>query len=154
MCFDYFFVNSVKLPYLCGFCLKLQFFKICFSNKNICRTVGCNDYGFHLIHRKRSPFTSRERLFFQQYKTTTSGNTKKIHLGLTKMDFVVINYSAISVTTPEPTVLPPSRIANLKPFSIAIGVISSTFILTLSPGIHISTPSGREITPVTSVVLK
>ncbi len=67
---------------------------------------------------------------------------------------VKTNYSAMSVTTPEPTVLPPSRIANLRPFSIAIGVISSTFILTLSPGIHISTPSGSEITPVTSVVLK
>ena len=38
--------------------------------------------------------------------------------------------------------------------SIAIGVISSTSISTLSPGIHISTPSGRVITPVTSVVLK
>ena len=29
----------------------------------------------------------------------------------------------ISVTTPDPTVLPPSRIANLSPSSIAIGVI-------------------------------
>ena len=40
------------------------------------------------------------------------------------------------------------------PFSIAIGVISSTSISTLSPGMHISVPSGRVITPVTSVVLK
>ena len=31
----------------------------------------------------------------------------------------------ISVTTPDPTVLPPSRIANRSPSSIAIGVISS-----------------------------
>ena len=31
----------------------------------------------------------------------------------------------MSATTPEPTVLPPSRIANLNPFSIAIGVINS-----------------------------
>ena len=35
-----------------------------------------------------------------------------------------------------------------------IGVISSTSISTLSPGMHISTPSGRAITPVTSVVRK
>ena len=54
----------------------------------------------------------------------------------------------------EPTVLPPSRIAKRRPTSIAIGVISSTSISTLSPGIHISVPSGSEIVPVTSVVLK
>ena len=64
------------------------------------------------------------------------------------------NYSATSVTTPEPTVRPPSRIAKRRPFSIAMGVISSTFITTLSPGMHISTPSGREMMPVTSVVRK
>ena len=65
-----------------------------------------------------------------------------------------INYSFTAITAPEPTVLPPSRIAKRRPTSIAIGVISSTSISTLSPGIHISTPSGREIVPVTSVVLK
>ena len=42
-------------------------------------------------------------------------------------------------TTPEPTVLPPSRIAKRRPVSQAIGVISSTVISTLSPGRHIST---------------
>ena len=64
------------------------------------------------------------------------------------------SYARMSITTPEPTVLPPSRIAKRRPFSIAIGVMSSTFISTLSPGRHISTPSGRPIVPVTSVVLK
>ena len=39
-------------------------------------------------------------------------------------------------------------------FSMAIGVISSTVISTWSPGRHISTFSGRVMTPVTSVVLK
>jgi len=34
------------------------------------------------------------------------------------------------------------------------GAISSTFIVVLSPGMHISTPSGRLIVPVTSVVRK
>jgi hypothetical protein len=63
-------------------------------------------------------------------------------------------YSTISVTTPAPTVRPPSRIANLSSGSIAIGVISSTSIATLSPGITISTPSGRCAAPVTSVVRK
>ncbi len=63
-------------------------------------------------------------------------------------------YSATSITTPEPTVRPPSRMAKRRPFSMAMGVISSTFMSTLSPGIHISVPSGRVMTPVTSVVRK
>ena len=44
-------------------------------------------------------------------------------------------------TTPAPTVLPPSRIANLKPLSIAIGANSVTLKDTLSPGITISVPA-------------
>ena len=56
------------------------------------------------------------------------------------------------MTVPAPTVRPPSRIANFDPFSIATGVISSARMLVLSPGITISTPSGRNIDPVTSVV--
>jgi len=63
-------------------------------------------------------------------------------------------YSMISTTRPEPTVLPPSRIANRLPSSIAIGLPNSISIVTLSPGMHISTPSGRCAAPVTSVVLK
>lgn len=65
-----------------------------------------------------------------------------------------INYSWIVATTPAPTVRPPSRIENLVPSSIAIGAISSTVISMLSPGITISTPSGRLQIPVTSVVRK
>jgi len=57
-------------------------------------------------------------------------------------------------TTPAPTVRPPSRIANRKPCSIAIGAINSTSILMLSPGITISTPSANFTEPVTSVVRK
>ena len=64
------------------------------------------------------------------------------------------NYARILATTPDPTVLPPSRIAKRRPSSQAIGVISSTVISTLSPGRHISTSAGSSITPVTSVVLK
>ena len=73
---------------------------------------------------------------------------------LTHTKFISLYYSIISATTPEPTVLPPSRIAKRSPFSIAIGVISSTVISTWSPGRHISTSAGRPIVPVTSVVLK
>ncbi len=60
----------------------------------------------------------------------------------------------ISVTTPEPTVLPPSRTAKRNPWSIAIGLISSPVTVTLSPGITISTPGFNVTTPVTSVVRK
>ena len=64
------------------------------------------------------------------------------------------DYFAILATTPAPTVRPPSRIAKRRPSSIAIGVISSTSMETLSPGMHISVPSGSVMTPVTSVVRK
>ena len=67
---------------------------------------------------------------------------------------IIYYYSIILVTTPEPTVLPPSRIENLNPSSIAIGVINSIVNLELSPGITISIPSSNWISPVTSVVLK
>ena len=64
------------------------------------------------------------------------------------------NYSMIVATRPEPTVRPPSRIANVRPCSIATGWMSSIVISTLSPGMHISVPAGSSQTPVTSVVLK
>ncbi len=63
------------------------------------------------------------------------------------------NYSIISVTIPAPTVLPPSLIANLNPFSNATAYINSTSIVIFSPGFAISVPSGNIIVPVTSAVL-
>src|SRR3954453_20450422 len=60
----------------------------------------------------------------------------------------------IPVTTPEPTVRPPSRMAKRRPASMGIGWMSSVSIWTLSPGMTISTPSGRCALPVTSVVRK
>ena len=63
-------------------------------------------------------------------------------------------YSMIVATRPDPTVRPPSRIAKRRPCSIATGWISSIVISTLSPGMHISVPSGSSQTPVTSVVRK
>lgn len=65
-----------------------------------------------------------------------------------------VTYSITLDTTPEPTVLPPSRIAKRRPSSMAIGTRSSTLISTLSPGITISRPPNRLAVPVTSVVLK
>ena len=63
-------------------------------------------------------------------------------------------YFEMLATTPAPTVRPPSRMAKRRPSSMAIGAISSTSIVTLSPGITISTPSGSFTIPVTSVVRK
>ncbi len=64
------------------------------------------------------------------------------------------DHSVIDATMPAPTVRPPSRIAKRSFSSMAIGTISSTSTVTLSPGITISVPSGSETTPVTSVVRK
>ena len=65
-----------------------------------------------------------------------------------------LTYSMILVTTPAPTVRPPSRMAKRKPSSIAIGLMRPTSIFTLSPGITISTSAGSSTVPVTSVVRK
>src|SRR5439155_15865992 len=61
-------------------------------------------------------------------------------------------YAITFVTTPAPTVCPPSRMANRSPSSSAIGVPSVTSRFTLSPGTTISRPSGSFTSPVTSVV--
>ena len=65
-----------------------------------------------------------------------------------------ICYSMISVTRPAPMVRPPSRMAKRWAFSIAMGAMRLITMLILSPGMTISTPSGRSQTPVTSVVRK
>jgi len=63
-------------------------------------------------------------------------------------------YLTTLVTTPAPTVRPPSRTAKRRPSSMAIGWISSISMFVLSPGMTISWPSGSLIEPVTSVVRK
>src|SRR5207237_6899867 len=56
-------------------------------------------------------------------------------------------YARMSVTMPEPTVLPPSRIAKRSPWSIAIGEISSAVIVTLSPAPPPPPPAPPPPTP-------
>src|SRR5439155_23723313 len=63
-------------------------------------------------------------------------------------------YAITCVTTPAPTVRPPSRMAKRSSRSMAMGIISSTSISMLSPGITISVPAGSFTVPVTSVVRK
>src|SRR5579859_1821969 len=81
-----------------------------------------------------------------------SSNLWSYALSRMRMRCLAIGQPATSVITPAPTVWPPSRIAKRCPCSMAIGVISSTSMLTLSPGMIISTPAGISIAPVTSVV--
>ena len=95
-------------------------------------------------------------IFFLKWQERRDSNPQPpvLETGALPVELHSSSYSTISVTTPEPTVLPPSRIANLTPLSIAIGAIISTSIAILSPGMTISVPAGKEQTPVTSVVLK
>ena len=111
----------------------------CFAISNLInlRTILFLEY-------RKTPETLRFRGILR-LDTTLSCDNKSIFR---------LYYSMIVATRPDPTVRPPSRIAKRRPSSIAIGVISSTDISTLSPGMHISVPSGKLQTPVTSVVLK
>ncbi len=67
---------------------------------------------------------------------------------------IAFDHSMMDATTPAPTVRPPSRMAKRSFSSMAIGTIRATSIVTLSPGITISVPSGSDTMPVTSVVRK
>ena len=62
----------------------------------------------------------------------TTKPQKPKSLGLISSIYSVIryDYSMMEATVPDPTVRPPSRIANLRPSSIATGWISSTVIVT------------------------
>ena len=111
----------------------------CFAISNLInlRTIPFLEY-------RKTPETLRFRGILR-LDTTLSCDNKSIFR---------LYYSMIVATRPDPTVRPPSRIAKVRPWLIAIGWISSIVISMLSPGMHISVPSGRLKTPVTSVVLK
>ena len=88
-----------------------------------------------------------------------SGGTRTHNLrfwrpALYQLNYAPKRYLIILVTTPAPTVLPPSLIAKFKLSFIAIGVINFTENFPSSPGITISVPDGKVTSPVTSVVLK
>ena len=109
----------------------------------------------YVFGQRVAPVLKKLRPFCQNYSFLKLPDTRRCREESVYLsDISNLNYSKISPTTPEPTVRPPSRIAKRRPFSQAIGVMSSTFMLTLSPGRHISTSSGRLMIPVTSVVLK
>ena len=87
------------------------------------------------------------------------GRDETAHQGLVaeveqQLNYAPKRYLIILVTTPAPTVFPPSLIAKFKFSFIAIGVINLTVNFPSSPGITISVPDGNVTSPVTSVVLK
>src|SRR5215217_4781369 len=89
----------------------------------------------------------RRRLVEQLVIESLETNTNLCCVG-----HLLVFHSIILVTTPAPTVLPPSRMAKRICSSRATVVISSTSTVTLSPGITILMPSGNITEPVTSVV--
>src|SRR5207247_3208615 len=97
-------------------------------------------------------FETNPDLSRHRFLTNAEVGTRKSERAVPRSAFPVPRYFKILVTTPAPTVRPPSRIAKRSPSSIAIGVISSIVIFVLSPGITISTPAGSSTVPVTSVV--
>ena len=117
---------------------------------------------FHLAdkHFTVSNLINLRTILFLEYRKTpeTQGFWGILRLDTTlscdNKSILRLYYSMIVATRPDPTVRPPSRIAKVRPWLIAIGWISSIVISMLSPGMHISVPSGRLQTPVTSVVLK
>ena len=74
--------------------------------------------------------------------------------GLVHPRHLCARYSMILVTTPAPTVRPPSRMAKRRFSSMAIGTMRFTVNETLSPGMTISMFGGSSTEPVTSVVRK
>ena len=97
--------------------------------------------------------------FITLSKFGRSGGTRTHNLrfwrpALYQLNYAPKRYLIILVTTPAPTVLPPSLIAKLRFSFIAIGVINLTVNFPSSPGITISVPEGNVTSPVTSVVLK
>ena len=97
--------------------------------------------------------------FITSSKFGRSGGTRTHNLrfwrpALYQLNYAPKRYLTILVTTPAPTVLPPSLIAKFKLSFIAIGVINFTVNFPSSPGITISVPEGNVTSPVTSVVLK
>ena len=63
-------------------------------------------------------------------------------------------YSVMLLTTPEPIVRPPSRMAKRRPGSMGTGWISSTWSVASSPGMTMAPSSARITSPVTSAVRK
>ena len=145
-----------------SFCAKMLLLFLLFQGQRPLADMGLrpiphtNSRMPKLFHHYSTPLSQRKRLclFVFTLFAVCARNKKGKSNRSSLLPLLSLYASMMFATTPEPTVLPPSLIADRSPFSIAIGVISSISILILSPGMTISTPSGSLMTPVTSVVLK
>lgn len=106
---------------------------------------------FYLAMQGMDPARRTEFLKSQFFRSLLSVFRRRVILSLTLVASKPYEFShdrslppwsywMILVTMPAPTVLPPSRIANFSPSSMATGVINSISALILSPGMTISVP--------------
>ena len=133
--------------------VKISYFVIILLSQTVVRIISRQPFFFIICYSFPTYLTflsNRKPVEPKFYGYLTFGHK----LSCDNKSIFRLYYSTIVATLPDPTVRPPSRIAKLRPCSIATGWINSIVISTLSPGIHISTPSGSSQTPVTSVVLK
>ena len=129
--------KTIKAPVMVSFFVGQDILKAsCFTS---CKNLS----GFLIIHFF---------LFIWQERRDSNPQPPVLETGALPIE--LRSYLIIFVTTPAPTVLPPSLMAKFKFWLIAIGVINFTLNFPSSPGITISVPDGRVTSPVTSVVLK
>ena len=127
--------NTIKAPVIVSFFVGQDILKAS------CFTSCINLSGFLII------------IFFN-WQERRDSNPQPPVLETGALPIELRSYLIIFVTTPAPTVFPPSLMAKFKFWLIAIGVINFTLNFPSSPGITISVPEGRVTSPVTSVVLK
>ena len=127
--------NTIKAPVIVSFFVGQDILKAS------CFTSCINLSGFLII------------IFFN-WQERRDSNPQPPVLETGALPIELRSYLIIFVTTPAPTVFPPSLMAKFKFWLIAIGVINLTLNFPSSPGITISVPEGRVTSPVTSVVLK
>jgi hypothetical protein len=112
-------------------------------------------WGVCLRHRGQNfDISRRSGSFFRFFVVEYVRDRQVVHASVMigRLSFGIFPYSRIFVTTPAPTVWPPSRMAKRSPSSSAIGVMSVIVRFALSPGMTISVPAGSSAAPVTSVV--
>ena len=144
--------SHIKTPNITIIFFNLRNFNLFFDKLSSGVTIAPNNNNSNNKCHIQTPFIFYCAIIHTVTQLISTVSTAKMRCYCKKL---CLCYSIILVTTPAPTVLPPSRIAKRSPSSIAIGVINSTKIASrLSPGITISTPSGKVNEPVTSVVRK
>jgi hypothetical protein len=124
----------------------------CFLADTVITHTGFGTFEPNIFSRHCNTLTIKQKLASARNKQNEKESN--LNTALTNRSITERYYSTTFVTKPEPTVFPPSRMANRLPSVRAIGFPNSTSKPTLSPGMHISAPPSRLVVPVTSVVRK